>query len=154
MLDNRKSLNLTVLQQASFVPVEYEFTPADSALLEVIFAEQFGPLEDANRAISCEHHSVRIMMAKSAPADVADVIGRYSKAGDFCDGRTRYVQEVLKQCSDKKSRWGQRCATDLPRAQLAAIAAGPELDRIRSNENLNTKITALLEVMEKAQAAR
>jgi hypothetical protein len=154
MFDHRKSLNLTVLQSASSVPVQYEFTAADIALLEVIFAEQFGSLEDAGRVIHCHYHGVRIMLAKSTPANVADVIGRYSKTERFCDGRFRFLAEVRRQCAGINSRWGQRCAADLPRAQLAAIAAGPELDAIRDNENLNTKITELLEVMEKAQSPR
>lgn len=154
MSDYGKSLNLTVLKRAAAVPVQYEFSSPEIALLEVIFAEQFGPLEGADKVINCQYPGVRIMLAKSTPADVADVIGRYSKTERSCDGRYSYLVEVRRQCSDKNSRWGLRCAADLPRAQLAEIAAGPELDTRRDNENLNTKITELLDILEKAQSGR
>ena len=145
---------ITTAFTASKLPIQYEFSPPETALLEVIFAEQFGPLEGADKVINCQYPSVRIMLAKSTPADVADVIGRYSKAERSCDGRYSYLAEVRRHCSDKNSRWGQRCAADLPRAQLAEIAAGPELDATRDNENLNRKITELLDIMEKAQSGR
>jgi hypothetical protein len=134
--DSRKQLNYRILTQVSGIHPSREFSPSDVALAEVIYGEQHGSLEDGQKVISCHAQSARIILAKTSPADVYDVLQRYSTADPYCQGRLIYQTLVNRACSDKTSRWGKRCADELPKEKLATLISGSDRYLSESIEQL------------------
>lgn len=124
--DSRKQLNYRILTQVSGTHPSREFAPSDLVLAEAIYVEQHGLLEDSQKVISCHAQSARIMLAKTSPADVYNVLQRYSTTQPYCQGRLMYQTLVNRACSDKTSRWGKRCADDLPKEKLATLISGSD----------------------------